>query len=138
MSQLIEAAKTGDLNGVRKHLTEAKTKGPGGWTALMHAVNANHQSCAELLVQYEAGFQNDTGQTALMLAVDQGMTQLIPMLIPKEGGLKNRNGWTALMLATSRGNNEYAKLLLCEAGVQSSKPFNNTPALTSAPIHAST
>lgn len=132
MSQLIEAAKSGDLNGVRKHIAEAKKKGPGGWTALMHAVRANNQSCAEILAAHEAGFQDDTGQTALMLAVDQGMSRLIPMLIPKEAGLKNRNGWTALMLATSRGNNEYVKLLLCEAGMQSSKAFNNTPALTSA------
>ncbi|TNJ27965.1 Ankyrin repeat protein 3 [Giardia muris] len=98
-----------------------------GWTALMWAAHDDHARCARILLS-EAGKRSTKncgifppGITALMIAARRNHLEIVELLLPREQGLRDNNGWTALMLAASKANTECARLLLSEAGAQSSE-----------------
>ncbi|TNJ30529.1 Ankyrin repeat protein 2 [Giardia muris] len=117
-TELIEAAKKGDVNKLSKHLGEARNYDTPGRTALMYAAEHGHCACVRMLVDLEGGMQNKYGLTALMFAIQKDRYKVIPFLIEKEAKLKDKSGWTGLMYAATRGYLSCAKALLCEATLQ--------------------
>ncbi|TNJ26387.1 Ankyrin repeat protein 2 [Giardia muris] len=146
---LFEAAKRGDVEGVRAHLGEAGSakegedtalmqaasrghlacvtlllelegghQGCGGYTALMRAAVGNHPDCVDALLDREAGLRTCTGWTALICATNCKHSLVIPHLIPRECRLVTTDGWSALMVAAHKGYSDCARLLLDEAGLQ--------------------
>ncbi|TNJ28675.1 Ankyrin repeat protein 1 [Giardia muris] len=137
---LMIAAKYGHHECVEILLNlEATKQDTCGWTALMYAIREGHTACVKLLLAHEAGCRNKGGQTGLILATKFRRYSLLPILLETEARLMDDEGFTALMRAAVWGYYECAELLLCEAGLQTTKGVNKLPsgtgALTLAVIH---
>ncbi|TNJ28254.1 Ankyrin repeat protein 2 [Giardia muris] len=127
VTALVNAAKKGDLEGVKRNLSQAGKKDEDGRTALMYATIWGHADCIPLL-EKEIGMQNNCGRTALMLAASDGYTDCVRLLLSEVGSQSTR-GWrgfppgtTALMIAAHENYPEVVKLLLPhEQGLKDSK-----------------
>lgn len=130
MSQtdLMRAAEKGDVDDVRRYIDQAGEKGEDGQTALMYAAEKGNFECAELLIEKEAGLQDSNGWTAMQCAAYSNCPQFIPSLLATEAKMRNNDTWTALMWAAYRGYEDCARLLLCEAGMQSTERWEDFPA----------
>lgn len=124
MSELIDAAERGDVNGVMQHIDQVGRRTPGGKTALMCVAANNHPGCVEILVSKEACFQDAEGWTALIYAVMNNYIDCAKLLLV-ETGLTMANRWdqfssgtTALMVAATYGYDELVRILMAyEAGM---------------------
>ncbi|EFO60972.1 Protein 21.1 [Giardia lamblia P15] len=124
MSELIDAAERGDVNGVMEHIDQVGRRTPGGRTALMCAAANNHASCVEILVSKEARLQNAEGWTALIYAtmnnyIDCAKLLLVETRLTMAGRWDQFSyGTTALMVAATYGYDELVCLLMTyEAGM---------------------
>ncbi|ESU40003.1 Ankyrin repeat protein, partial [Giardia duodenalis] len=81
-------------------------------TALMMAAAHGHAECIKLLLNREAGMQDEYGNTTLMWAARLGHINCIRLLLRKEAGMQDRYGRTALLLTAYNGYLECAELLL--------------------------
>lgn len=98
---LFEAAKRGDVEGVRAHLDEAGSAREGEDTALIQAASEGHPACVSLLLEREGGHQGCGGYTALMQAAIRNHLECVDLLLDREAGLRACTGWTALICATN-------------------------------------
>ncbi|TNJ27420.1 Kinase, NEK [Giardia muris] len=125
VTDLMKAARDGNLEDVKRNLSQAGKKDEDGWTALMCASSC--PNCIPLLEE-EIGIQNNDGLTTLMLSVLNGKTDCVRLLL-FETGKQTRKEWidfppgtTALMMAAHRNRPEVVKLLLpYEQGLKDSK-----------------
>lgn len=85
MSELINAAKNGRLEDVRKYIRLARNRSLKGKTALMYAAEKGYVDCVEALIPYEATLRTSTGLTALGFAIQQNHQECVDLLFPYEG-----------------------------------------------------
>ncbi|TNJ27322.1 Kinase, NEK [Giardia muris] len=131
VTDLMRAARYGDLKGVKRNLNQVGRKDGYGWTALMWAVRGGHANCIPLL-EKEIGMQSNDGWTALMLAASNGNTDSVRLLLSEVGKQTTTNititlngktvtfppGTTALMMAARNGHTDCILLLKEEVGKQ--------------------
>ncbi|TNJ27654.1 Ankyrin repeat protein 2 [Giardia muris] len=124
VTDLMRAAGRGDLECVKRNLSQVGRKDGNGQTALMEAAINGHANCIPLL-EKEIGMQNKGGWTALMYAVTGGNADCVRLLL-SEAGKKTKEwkitldgkifilppGMTALMMATYQNRSEIVELLL--------------------------
>lgn len=116
---LMDAASSGDVNGVKDNLHEVRMRSHNGRTALMLAAMAGHSSCIDILVEYEGQMYNDSKMTALMHAARKNTIVEGSSLILKESKLQDNKGMTALMHAAASGSVESLQcLLIIEEGIR--------------------
>ncbi|TNJ26193.1 Ankyrin repeat protein 2 [Giardia muris] len=121
VTDLMEAAGRGDLEGVKRNFSEVGRKDGDGWTALMWAVRGGHANCIPLL-EKEIGMQDNWGWTALMWAAYNGRADCVRLLLSEVGKQTIKEwkdffnayptGTTALMMAARRSHPEIVELLL--------------------------
>ncbi|TNJ30267.1 Ankyrin repeat protein 1 [Giardia muris] len=137
MSELIQAAMRGDVEGTRRHLHEALSRGFNGMTALMHAAENGHSECVKLLLDKEGREQDRNGWTALMFAARRNHIECV-RLLQREATLRTSRktdetlpGSTALIIAARYGRAECIRLLVGrEGGMQDN--LNHTALMVAA------
>ncbi|TNJ26986.1 Kinase, NEK [Giardia muris] len=124
---LMEAARNGDLDDVKRNLNQVGKQGGYGETALIRAAINGHANCIPLL-EKEIGMQNNWGWTALMLAALTGNADCVRLLLSEAGKQTTKEwydfppGTAALMMAAHQNHPEVVKLLLPhEQGLKDSK-----------------
>ncbi len=120
---LVLAAYHGQLAVVRG-LLESKVdpgqRSPGGWSALMHAINQGHLEIATLLIKAGCDLnvrEPEDGWSALALAAYHGNLEITKLLLERGADIRLRTaqGWTALTLAIHHSHEKVA-LALQKAG----------------------
>ncbi|TNJ28644.1 Kinase, NEK [Giardia muris] len=91
---LISSAIRGDIEGIRRRLSQVKWHDASGMTALMHAASRGQTEVVRLLRPLEARLQDGRGWTALMHAVGGGHEECAGLLL-LERDLKDGEGRTA-------------------------------------------
>ncbi|TNJ26590.1 Kinase, NEK [Giardia muris] len=91
---LISSAIRGDIEGIRRRLSQVKWHDASGMTALMHAASRGQTEVVRLLRPLEARLQDGRGWTALMHAVGRGHEECVGLLL-LERDLKDGEGRTA-------------------------------------------
>ncbi|TNJ28273.1 Ankyrin repeat protein 1 [Giardia muris] len=127
VTPLMEAARRGDLEGVKRNLSQVGRKDKDGETALMKAAMVGHANCIPIL-EKEVEIQNSDGLTALMYAAYYASTDCARLLL-SEAGKQTTKGWkdfppgmSALMIAAHRNRPEIVQLLLLyEEGLEDSE-----------------
>ena len=118
-SLLMQAARFGDVPGVRKYAVEGfdvneKTK--QGKTALILASAAGHAKVVEALLDLGADIQaqDNNGATALILAATEGHADAVKILLNRGADVaaKDHDGGTALLNAVFFGYRDAAAELL--------------------------
>jgi ankyrin repeat protein len=116
---LVAAARTGDLDTVRKVLeagTPIDGRGPGGESALLAAVNGHQTSIGLFLLERGASVnvQADNRDTPWLQAGALGRTDLVRAMTAHGPDLtiRNRYGGNALIPACERGHVETVRVLL--------------------------
>ncbi|TNJ27377.1 Ankyrin repeat protein 3 [Giardia muris] len=127
VTALMEAAWNGDLEDVKRNLSQAGKQDEYGGTALMWAARWGHANCIPLL-EKEIGMQDNWGGTALMWAASDGYTDCVRLLLSEAGKQTTKEwydfspGTTALMMAAYYNRPEVVQLLLpYEQGMKDSK-----------------
>ena len=89
-----------------------------GTALMMAAAQGGHAECIKLLLNREAGMQDEDGYTALMSAVINNDLECVGLLAKREGHMKTTCKWngyppgsTALSIAERRGHREIADAL---------------------------
>lgn len=72
LTELMIAAKEGNVRVIKQHLQDQGRKDSKGWTALMHATRCGQIGAVKLLLS-EATIENNVGETALDIAETTGM-----------------------------------------------------------------
>ncbi|TNJ26461.1 Ankyrin repeat protein 3 [Giardia muris] len=133
---LMEAARNGDLDDVKRNLNQVGKQDRYGGTALMEAAANGHANCIPLL-EKELGMQDNWGLTALMWAAYNDNTDCVRLLL-SEAGKQTTKEWkfiplfgkstiffpgaTALMMAAHYNYPDIVELLLpYEQGMKDSK-----------------
>ncbi|TNJ27126.1 Kinase, NEK [Giardia muris] len=98
MTNLIEAAKDGDLGRVYELIREAGGRDDCGMTALMHAAAMGRCTVVRVLTPRESRLQDGSGWTALMHAVEHCHVDCVRLLVSE------------LDLKTPEGEDAYAVL----------------------------
>ena len=134
LEALIDAAKSGDLDGLRRLLdadsTLAVQRLPSGESPLMAALYRGHHAIVDALV--EAGAEVDVfaaAATGRLTHLERALT------VPGAVTAHSYDGWTPLHLAAFFGQLGAARLLLnagAEVGAVSRNSLKNTP------LHAAT
>ncbi|TNJ26429.1 Kinase, NEK [Giardia muris] len=125
-TELIRAARNGDLEGVDDNLHEVGKQDEDGRTALMWAAVKGHTNFIPLL-EREIGMQDNWGWTALMKAASNDNIDSVRLLFSEAG--KHDKGWddfppgtTALMIAAHYNHSEIVRFLLpYEQGMEDSE-----------------
>ncbi|EFO63702.1 Kinase, NEK [Giardia lamblia P15] len=103
---LMCASFTGDIETVRRHLSERDRKNSDGETALMLAAREGYKEIIELLDPTD-----EDGVTALMRAAGRGDTKTVELLILAQRGMKDKDGDTAFVYALKNKHIDTAMLL---------------------------
>lgn len=118
MSEFLHAAaKTGDIEAVRRNLLDVAVDVPdsSSLTALMHASFHGHTEVVRVLLDWGASIDLTTnnGKTALMYASMWGRIDVVKMLLGKGANLDlvNTSGRTAQMEASEKGQKDVVALL---------------------------
>ena len=89
-----------------------------GYTALMHAAEKDHATCAKLLAEKEGGMQESDGKTAFMNAARNGHAEAVSLLAERERDMKTTRRWcgfppgtAALGVAEKTGRTAIASIL---------------------------
>lgn len=112
MTNLMRAARNGDIEGIKKYIDETGQRDPldNDRTALMYAAENGHADCIPLLMN-EARMQDKKGWSALIIAAWRGYEACVELLLEREAGLKTMRGETALIKAAERGHTKVVSLL---------------------------
>ncbi|TNJ26173.1 Ankyrin repeat protein 2 [Giardia muris] len=117
VTDLMKAARDGDLKGVKRNLNQVGKQDRNGGTALMYATRQGHSDCIPFL-EREIGMQDEDGLTALMWAAYHGKTDCVRLLL-SEAGKHTTGAWsnfspgaTALMMAAHENHPEIVQFLL--------------------------
>lgn len=116
-TQLITAARAGDLNECKQNLSQVTQRNRAGLTALMAAAANGHLDCVKLLFEYEKGIKMrttkwDFGFSALSWAAMNGHVDCVKILIPAEAQMATERNVTALMYTSWWNQPECAALLI--------------------------
>ncbi|EFO65685.1 Kinase, NEK [Giardia lamblia P15] len=103
---LMCASFTGDIETVRRHLSERDRKNSDGETALVLAAREGYKEIIELLDPTD-----EDGVTALMRAAAKGDAEMVELLAPVQKGMRDKNGDTAFMHAFRNKHIDTAMLL---------------------------
>ena len=122
MAPLWHLCSQGNLAEVRAALARGEDvnyTNPGGWTALMNAVENKHNSIVKLLLDQPAvdvNVKNNDGRTALHYAAvfnnAEGARMLLLHKDINSANVTNNNGYTALMYAVSWRQEEVLRELV--------------------------
>jgi len=145
-TQLIQAAKDGDLQAVRAALAEGagvNGKDNNGTTALMMASGCGHTEIVRLLLEKGSAVnvkRTDDGVTALFLASQNGHAKVAKLLLENDADVNvNADGETALFQASCGGHTEIVRLLLEKgATVNVKRPHDGITALWMASAYGRT
>lgn len=113
-TNLMEAARTGSVYGVKQYIYEKKQTDSKGWTALMKAAFYGKSECIPFLKE-EMRMSNNAKYTALMSAAGNGHSSCVRLLL-NEAKMRNWKGETALMIAIMNEQSECIKLLMEKEG----------------------
>lgn len=120
VSALMLAASVGNIYAVRSIIEHVGTMGQketrmqdysNGKTALMYAVEGQHEDVVEVLAKHEATMTLNDGTTALMLAAVRESTDIVKILANLEGGMVDSIGRTALIHAMGIHNYKVVSIL---------------------------
>ncbi|EFO64955.1 Kinase, NEK [Giardia lamblia P15] len=120
VSALMLAASVGNMYAIQSILERVGTAGQketrmqdysNGKTALMYAVEGQHEEAVEVLAKHEATMTLSDGTTALMLASVRENVEIVKRLATLEGGMVDSIGRTALMHAMSIHNYKVVSIL---------------------------
>lgn len=140
VTTLMEAAKNGDVAGVKAAMSQLKCYNNEGFTALMilaqqSPITKGHIDVLKILAPLEGGMSVQSGKqagaTALMLALEAKNFSVAEGLLDIEAGHQRDNGITALILATFH-NNEGIATRLIEAEGKLLKQGIQTPLMNAA------
>ncbi|TNJ28080.1 Ankyrin repeat protein 2 [Giardia muris] len=116
-SDLMLAAKNGDVDELERHLSAAGGCDHEGRTALMLAARNGELDCARRLARRELGIRDFNGWTALMYAVFGKAVECVRLLL-NERGMQSTNtflgyapGTSALMLAVRLKRPDMVRIL---------------------------
>jgi TonB family protein len=118
--RLLDWAVAGQAGAIRELLSESEevvvdSTDDTGWTALMMAVNAGHDTVVRLLLDAGASvhLKNDAQDTALHLAARQGRTESARRLLGANADFlaRDADGRTPLFLAIAGRRSEIIELL---------------------------
>jgi cytohesin len=116
-----EAAKNGDLAGVKNHLArgaDVNSKDKDGWTPLHLAVKAGYKDVVELLIAKGADVnaKDKFGETPLIFAASAGNKDVFEVLIAKGADVNSKDvtELTPLLVAAMEGHKELAELLIAK------------------------
>lgn len=134
MSMIIEAAKSGDVDAIRRILADdpsaASYRADTGETPLMAALYRGHTGAVEMLIARGAPLD-------LFAAAATGRVDALDTALQLGAAIEAHayDGWTPLHLAAFFGHTEAARRLL-DAGADVSPVSQN--ALRNTPLHAAT
>lgn len=120
VSALMLAASVGNTYAIRSILERVGTAGQketrmqdysNGKTALMYAVEGQHEEAVDVLAKHEATMTLNDGTTALMLAAVRENVEIVKRLANLEGGMVDSIGRTALMHAMGIHNYKAVSIL---------------------------
>ena len=138
-SELVTAARSGDLLGVQKLLAQGvdvNTKDKDGTTPLMWAADKGHtQVLKELLDRgAEVNARNSAGEVALMYAVWSGHAEGVELLLSRGSDVNstNNSGEIPLMYAAWHGHKAIVLELLDKNADMSARNTNGWNAITYA------
>lgn len=114
-TDLVEAAAKGDVEAVKKNLSQIGLRTTNSSTALMAAAMFNQSEVVKVLREHEARLVDSFGRTALMISAMLGHTDCVDLLVDAEGKMKDTEGWTALMYACAHDMCPTDKLVEVEA-----------------------
>ncbi|TNJ27053.1 Ankyrin repeat protein 1 [Giardia muris] len=122
MTQLMLAARAGDVEALQASLVEARLHDSRGRTALMCAAFYGHAACVALLLDLERGYVDANGWTALMYAALAGHVDVAKLLLTEaeaestDWGFDMPPGTTAAAIAKSYEHQNVLALLIqgCE------------------------
>lgn len=115
LTELMIAARDGDLDGVRRNLYQAGSTDMSGRTALMYAAEHGHSDCVREIIndtegRKEVRVQDKYMWSATMYAAQNGHVDCVSLLY-EEFGLQRRDGATALFTAVFWNRIECVKVL---------------------------
>jgi len=121
ISELIKAAKNGNLDNVYKYLAKDSNingRNNSGRTALIQAANSKNTNAVKIVeLLLEAGSDinasDNKGNTALILAAKIGNASIVQLLLSKGANseLKNNSGYTALDQAEENNRHNAINIL---------------------------
>ena len=118
VSPLVDAAKKGDLEEIKRLLEEGyyiDTYSASGLTPLMWAAKKGHKAAVECLLASKAKVnERSNGFTPLLCAAQQSNGEIVQILLKNGANIdaKNNEGQTALMIAAAQGHKEIVKTFL--------------------------
>ncbi len=123
--ELIEAARGGDADTVKRLLTEGASAGArdaSGMTALIAAAWGNHLevACALIAAGGDVNAQDDTQQSAYLIATSEGYRELLDLTLEAGADVQSLDSYrgTGLIRAAERGHGDVvARLLETEIAV---------------------
>ena len=92
-TDLIYAVASGNVETVKRHLSDKDKETSDGDTALMIAAKAKHKDIVDLLDPTD-----EDGITALMRAAARGDAEMVELLIPIQKGAKDKDGNAAFFM----------------------------------------
>lgn len=115
LTELMIAARNGDLDGVRSNLHQAGSTDQSNRTALMYAAEHGHADCVRAIINDPTGHGEVRAQdkymwSATMYAAQNGHVDCVSLL-HEEFGLQRRDGATALFTAVFWNRLECVKVL---------------------------
>ncbi|TNJ29136.1 Kinase, NEK [Giardia muris] len=115
-TDLMEAARVGNLELAAKYHDQSRRKNQEGRTALMFAAMNDHRKVVKYLLNEEAGYAAHNGDTALILAAERGHVSIVDLLVPFESCMQTNAGFTALMKAAMECHIQTVRSLLEKEG----------------------
>jgi ankyrin repeat protein len=124
MSDFVKAAENGDLNEVKRQLSEnsaiINTKDKEGDTAILKACrNCNNTNIVAFLLENGAEindkkYRDSIGQTPLIIAAQTGCKDIVELLLLAGADIEHRNdqGENAFISATQEGHIDVVRILI--------------------------
>ncbi|MGB6064674.1 MAG: ankyrin repeat domain-containing protein [Desulfomonilaceae bacterium] len=134
-SELVEAAKVGDLAAVQRLISEIDINAVSVRSALLRAAGNGHLDVMKEILDKGASFSPDDQVTALLSATERGYSDVVQFVVAKGVDVNAKGKYeqtTALILASKKGRIEIVMFLLDKGADVNATDRNRETALRSA------